>query len=275
MVTEPPADARWQALLVGVASNVHGDDPGFVQSLNSQAEFARALERNMPGLGDDDLNVLPEPRYPQEVTVAIASLNEAHDNDGRAGLVRPGLLFYYCGHGMDADGQLYLSMVETIDKDLSRRRTGLALSAVLDAKRHRPHALHRRTGGVDARGRSRCGSVDRPGDGIPVAGDATGQALRGGPAALSAAGRRERCDRARPERRVLRIVLEDTMGGHPQSRLKGKGRSIRGYSRGRSHPFRAGTRPCRQLEFLKLSAKRQLPTVIEGYRTSYSGTMAT
>ena len=133
MVTEPPAGARWQALLVGVASNAHGDDPGFVQSLNSQAEFARALERNMPGLGDDDLNVLPEPRYPQEVTEAIASLNEAHDNDGRAGLVRPGLLFYYCGHGMDADGQLYLSMVETIDKDLSRRRTGLALGAVLDA----------------------------------------------------------------------------------------------------------------------------------------------
>jgi hypothetical protein len=133
MVTEPPTDARWQALLVGVAGNAHGDDPGFVQSLNSQAEFARALERNMPGLGDDDLNVLPEPRYPQEVTEAIASLNEAHDNDGRAGLVRPGLLFYYCGHGMDADGQLHLSMVETIDKDLSRRRTGLALSAVLDA----------------------------------------------------------------------------------------------------------------------------------------------
>ena len=133
MVTEPPADARWQALLVGVASNAHGDDPGFVQSLNSQAEFARALERNMPGLGDDDLNVLPEPRYPQEVTEAIASLNEAHDKAGRAGLTRPGLLFYYCGHGMDAEGQLYLSMVETIDKDLSRRRTGLALSAVLDA----------------------------------------------------------------------------------------------------------------------------------------------
>lgn len=133
MVTEPPTGARWQALLVSVASNAHGDDPGFVQSLNSQAEFARALERNMPGLGDDDLNVLPEPRYPQEVTEAIASLNEAHDNDGRAGLDRPGLLFYYCGHGMDADGQLYLSMVETIDKDLSRRRTGLALGAVLDA----------------------------------------------------------------------------------------------------------------------------------------------
>lgn len=133
MVAEPPPDARWQALLVGVASNAHGDDPGFVQSLNSQAEFARALERAMPGLGEDDLNVLPEPRFPHEVTEAVASLNEAHDNDGAAGLVRPGLLFYYCGHGMDADGQLYLSMVETIDRDLSRRRTGLALSAVLDA----------------------------------------------------------------------------------------------------------------------------------------------
>jgi hypothetical protein len=131
-VPEPPPDARWQALLVGVASNAHSDDPGFVQSLNSQAEFARALERNMPGLRDDDLNVLPEPRYPHEVTEAIASLNEAHDDDGRAGLARPGLLFFYCGHGMDADGQLYLSMVETIDRDSSRRRTGLALSAVLD-----------------------------------------------------------------------------------------------------------------------------------------------
>jgi hypothetical protein len=131
MVTEPPPDVRWQALLVGVASNAHGEDPGFVQSLNSQAEFARALEWNMPGLGDD-LSVLPEPRYPHEVTEAIALLNEAHDKDGEAGRVRPGLLFYYCGHGMDADGRLYLSMVETIDTDSSRRRTGLALSAVLD-----------------------------------------------------------------------------------------------------------------------------------------------
>jgi hypothetical protein len=131
-VTEPPPDVRWQALLVGVASNAHGEDPGFVQSLNSQAEFARALERNMPGLRDDDLLVLPEPRYPHEVTEAIALLNEAHDDDGRAGRVRPGLLFYYCGHGMDAEGELYLSMVETIDNGPSRRRTGLALSAVLD-----------------------------------------------------------------------------------------------------------------------------------------------
>jgi hypothetical protein len=132
MVTEPPPDVRWQALLVGVASNAHSEDPGFVQSLNSQAEFARALERNMPGLNDDDLIVLPEPRYAREVTEAIALLNEAHDNDGKAGLVRPGLLFYYCGHGMDADGHLYLSMVETIDNDPHRRRTGLAVSAVLE-----------------------------------------------------------------------------------------------------------------------------------------------
>jgi hypothetical protein len=147
MVTEPPPGVRWQALLVGVASNAHtehdprfaqsldGQDPGFVQSLNSQAEFARVLERNMPGLGDDDLVVLPEPRYSREVTEAIALLNEAHDNDGDAGLVRPGLLFYYCGHGMDVDGHLYLSMVETIDNDVHRRRTGLALSAVLDTIR--------------------------------------------------------------------------------------------------------------------------------------------
>jgi hypothetical protein len=144
MMTEPPPDVRWQALLVGVASNAHtehdprfaqsldGQDPGFVQSLNSQAEFARVLERNMPGLSDDDLIVLPEPRYAYEVTEAIALLNEAHDNDADGGLVRPGLLFYYCGHGMDVDGHLYLSMVETIDNEVHRRRTGLALSAVLD-----------------------------------------------------------------------------------------------------------------------------------------------
>jgi hypothetical protein len=131
MGTELSPDARWQALLVGVASNAHSEDPGFVQSLNSQGEFASALERNMPGLSDDDLTVLPEPRYASEVTEAIALLNEAHDEDGRAGLVRPGLLFYYCGHGMDADGRLYLSVVETIDSDVHRRRTGLALSAVL------------------------------------------------------------------------------------------------------------------------------------------------
>jgi len=132
MINEPPAGVRWQALLVGVASNAHSENPGFVQSLNSQAEFALALERNMPGLDDDDLIVLPEPRYAAEVTEAIALLNEAHDNDGETGLVLPGLLFYYCGHGMDADGQLYFSMVETIDNDQSRRRTGLALTDVLE-----------------------------------------------------------------------------------------------------------------------------------------------
>jgi hypothetical protein len=135
MVTEPPPDVRWQALLVGVASNVHSENPGFVQSLNSQAELARALERNMPGLLDDGLIVLPEPRYAQEVTDAIALLNQTHDKDGNAGLVRPGLLFYYCGHGMNAGEHLYFSMVETIDNDTSRRRTGLALSAVLDTIR--------------------------------------------------------------------------------------------------------------------------------------------
>jgi hypothetical protein len=132
MVSEPPSDVRWQALLVGVASNAHSENPGFAQSLNSQAEFAHALERDMPGLRDDDLVVLPEPRHAHEVTEAIALLNEAHDNDGKAGRLRPGLLFYYCGHGMDADGHLYLSMVETIDNDVSRRRTGLALSALLE-----------------------------------------------------------------------------------------------------------------------------------------------
>ena len=134
-VAESTPDVRWQALLVGVASNAHSEDPGFVQSLNSQAEFARALERNMPGLGDDDLVVLPEPRRAHEVSEAIALLNEEHDKDGAAGRVRPGLLFYYCGHGMDADGRLYLSVVETIDNDVNRRRTGLALSDVLDTIR--------------------------------------------------------------------------------------------------------------------------------------------
>jgi len=128
-MTKPP-DSRWQALLVGVASSAHG--LSFAQSLNSQAEFARALERNMPGLREDDLVVLPEPRYAHEVTEAIARLNDAHDKDGEAGLVLPGLLFYYCGHGMDADGRLCLSTVETIDRDMTRRRTGLPLSEVLD-----------------------------------------------------------------------------------------------------------------------------------------------
>lgn len=131
-VPELPPGGRWQALLVGVASNAHSERPGFAQSLNSQAELAWALERNMPGLRQDDLIVLPEPRYAHDVTEAIAQLNNAHDKDGEAGLVRPGLLFYYCGHGMDADGRLYLSMVETIDDDVHRRRTGLALRDVLE-----------------------------------------------------------------------------------------------------------------------------------------------
>jgi hypothetical protein len=135
MVTEPPPDVRWQAVLVGVASNAYSDSPGFAQSLNSQAELARALERNMPGLHDDDLIVLPEPRYAHEVTEEIARLNEAHDKDGEAGLSRPGLLFYYCGHGMDAGGRLYLSMTETIDNEMNRRRTGLALGEVLETIR--------------------------------------------------------------------------------------------------------------------------------------------
>jgi hypothetical protein len=132
-VDEPPPGARWQALLVGVASNAHSEDPGFVQSLNSQAEFARALERNMPGLRDDDLIVLPEPRYAREVTDAIALLTQAHEEEAEAGLARSGLLFYYCGHGMNADGHLYLSVVETVDDDANRRRSGLALSEVLSA----------------------------------------------------------------------------------------------------------------------------------------------
>ncbi len=132
-MADPPPDVRWQALLVGVASNSRSEDPGFVQSLNSQAEFALALERNMPGLSEDDLIVAPEPRYAHEVTDAIALLNESHDSDGDAGRTRPGLLFYYCGHGMNADGRLYLSVVETVDDDANRRRSGLALSEVLAA----------------------------------------------------------------------------------------------------------------------------------------------
>src|SRR5882757_9919388 len=94
-VAEP--QSRWQALLVGVASSAHGDNPGFAQAVNSQEEFARVIERNMPGLHEDDLVVLPEPRYAQEVTAAIAAVNQAHDEDGAAGRVRPGLLFYFCG----------------------------------------------------------------------------------------------------------------------------------------------------------------------------------
>jgi len=135
VATEPPPDVRWQVLLVGVASNAYSDDPGFAQSLNSQAELARAIERNMPGLHDDDLIVLPEPRYAHEVTEEIARLNEAHDKDGEVGLSRPGLLFYYCGHGMDAGGRLYLSMTETIDNEVNRRRTGLAVGDVLETIR--------------------------------------------------------------------------------------------------------------------------------------------
>jgi hypothetical protein len=100
---------RWQALLVGVASSAQGEDRSFAQSLDSQAEFARAIERNMPGLAEDDLTVLPEPWYAREVTDRIAELNEAHDEDARAGRPRPGLLLYYCGHGMaHEDGRLYL-----------------------------------------------------------------------------------------------------------------------------------------------------------------------
>jgi hypothetical protein len=127
---------RWQALLVGVASSAQGDDRSFAQSLDSQAEFARAIERNMPGLAEDDLIVLPEPWYAREVTDRIAGLNEAHDADARAGRPRPGLLFYYCGHGMaHEDGRLYLSTVESVDDDRSRARTGLSLADVLDVAR--------------------------------------------------------------------------------------------------------------------------------------------
>lgn len=132
MPAEPSPDESWQALLVGVASNAQGESPGFAQSLNSQAEFARALELNMPGLRDDDLIVLPEPRFGHEVTEAIAALNQSHDKAGEDGIARPGMLFYYCGHGMDVGGRLYLSTVETIDTDVHRRRTGLALSDVLE-----------------------------------------------------------------------------------------------------------------------------------------------
>jgi hypothetical protein len=132
MAPEPSPGVRWQALLVGVANNAHSYDRSFAQSLNSQAEFARALERNMPGLSEDDLIVLPEPRYAYEVTEAIARLNEAHERDTEAGLAPAGLLFYYCGHGMNVNRHLYVSMVETIDKDPNQRRTGLGLGAVLE-----------------------------------------------------------------------------------------------------------------------------------------------
>jgi hypothetical protein len=145
MMAEPPTNARWQALLVGVAGNAHSWEHNFAQSLNSQAEFAGALEQNMPGLGDDDLIMLPEPRYAHELTDALGVLNEAHDEAGRSGLVRPGLLFYYCGHGMNSDDRLYLATVETIDNDAARRRTGLALGEVLETIKatdfKRPHVV--------------------------------------------------------------------------------------------------------------------------------------
>ena len=129
-MTEPVP--RWQALLVGVASSLDPNGRGFTQSLNSQLEFARVLQRNMPGLARDDLTVLPEPWHALEILDKISELNDQHDADGAAGRTRPGLLFYYCGHGMThEDGSLYLSTVETIDSDVKRRRTGLALSELL------------------------------------------------------------------------------------------------------------------------------------------------
>lgn len=127
---------RWQALVVGVAGSAQGEDRAFAQSLDSQLAFARALERGMPGLAEDDLAVLPEPLHGSEVTGRIAEFNLAHDEDARAGRTRPGLLFYYCGHGMaHEDGRLYLSTVESVDDDLNRARTGLALADVLSAAR--------------------------------------------------------------------------------------------------------------------------------------------
>ena len=129
-MTEPAT--RWQALLVGVASSLDPNGRGFTQSLNSQLELARVLSRNMPGLARDDLTVLPEPWHAHEIIDKIAELNDQHDADGEAGRSRPGLLFYYCGHGLThEDGSLYLSTVETIDSDVKRRRTGLALSELL------------------------------------------------------------------------------------------------------------------------------------------------
>jgi hypothetical protein len=133
-VAGPAAQERWQALLVGVASSAQSEQRSFGQSLDSQAEFARAIERNMPGLAEDDLIVLPEPWHGREVTDRIAELNEAHDEDAAAGRPRPGLLFYYCGHGMaHEDGRLYLSTAGSIDDDRHRARTGLALAEVLHA----------------------------------------------------------------------------------------------------------------------------------------------
>src|SRR5580658_8259062 len=129
-MTEPAT--RWQALLVGVASSLDPNGRGFTQSLNSQLELARVLSRNMPGLARDDLTVLPEPWHAHEITDKVGELNEQHDAAGTARLSRPGLLFYYCGHGLThEDGTLYLSTVETIDSEVKRRRTGLALSELL------------------------------------------------------------------------------------------------------------------------------------------------
>jgi Caspase domain len=129
-MTEPVP--RWQALLVGVASSLDPTGRGFTQSLNSQLELARVLSRNMPGLARDDLTVLPEPWHAHEITDKVGELNEQHDAAGTAELSRPGLLFYYCGHGLThEDGTLYLSTVETIDSEVKRRRTGLALSELL------------------------------------------------------------------------------------------------------------------------------------------------
>lgn len=129
-MTEAPP--RWQALLVGVSTYVHGTSgPGFAQALNSQGELARALDRDMPGLHGDSLVPLPEPRYAHEVTDAVAALNARHDTDARAGLGGSGLLFYYCGHGMNARGELCLAMAESIDDRYNRRRTGLALGDLM------------------------------------------------------------------------------------------------------------------------------------------------
>lgn len=136
MVAAGEGAERWQALLVGVASSADGEDRGFIQALDSQAEFARAIEHNMPGLAEDDLIVLPEPLYAREITARIAELNLAHDEEARLGRTRPGLLFYYSGHGMaHEDGRLYLSTVESVDDDLHRARTGLAVADVLSVAR--------------------------------------------------------------------------------------------------------------------------------------------
>jgi hypothetical protein len=121
------APSRWQALLVGVSSYVYGDGPGFAQALNSQGEFAHTLEHNMPGLRDEDLIQLPEPRYAHEITDAVADLNTEYDTAAKAGHGRAGLLFHYCGHGMNTKGELCLAVAESRDDPVNRRRTGLPL----------------------------------------------------------------------------------------------------------------------------------------------------